>query len=101
VALPEEHDAQDGHALIATTPDPESASIRRDEERVLGRLIADLPDDYRDVLILREVEDMSYREIATVINVPLGTVMSRLARARVALKKHWLRQVGGEPRAVP
>ena len=101
VPLPEEHDAQDGHALIATTPDPESASIRRDEERTLERLIADLPDDYREVLILREIEDMDYREIAAVTNVPLGTVMSRLARARAALKKHWLRQVEGEPHAVP
>src|SRR5882672_7499573 len=63
VPLPEEHDTQDGHALIATTPDPESASIRRDEERTLERLIAGLPDDYREVLILREIEDMGYREI--------------------------------------
>jgi RNA polymerase sigma-70 factor, ECF subfamily len=101
VPLPEEHDAHDGHALIATTPDPESASICRDEERTLERLIAGLPDDYREVLILREIEDMDYREIAAVTNVPLGTVMSRLARARAALKKHWLRQVEGEPRAVP
>jgi RNA polymerase sigma-70 factor (ECF subfamily) len=60
-----------------------------------------LPDDYREVLILREIEDMDYREIAAVTNVPLGTVMSRLARARAALKKHWLLQVEGEPRAVP
>jgi len=101
VPLPEEHDAQDGHALIATTPDPESASICRDEERTFERLIAGLPDDYREVLILREIEDMDYREIAAVTNVPLGTVMSRLARARAALKKHWLRQVEGEPDAVP
>ena len=101
VPLPEEHDAQDGHALIATTPDPESASICRDEERTLERLLAGLPDDYREVLILREIEDMDYREIAAVTNVPLGTVMSRLARARAALKKHWLRQVEGEPHAVP
>jgi RNA polymerase sigma factor (sigma-70 family) len=101
VPLPEEHDMQDGHALISSTPDPESASIRRDEERTLEGLIADLPDDYREVLILREIEDMGYREIAAVTKVPLGTVMSRLARARLALKKHWLQQVEGEPRAVP
>jgi len=101
VPLPEEHDAQDGHALIDTTPDPESASICRDEARTLERLVAALPDDYREVLILREIEDMDYREIAAVTNVPLGTVMSRLARARAALKKHWLRQVEGEPDAVP
>jgi RNA polymerase sigma factor (sigma-70 family) len=101
VPLPEEHHAQDGCALIATTSDPESASILRDEQRALESLVAGLPDDYREVLILREIEDMSYREIAAVTNVPLGTVMSRLARARMALKKQWLRQAEGAPRAVP
>lgn len=100
VPLPQEDDAQDGHALIATTPDPESTSIRRDEEHTLERLIAGLPDDYREVLILREIEDMRYREIAAVTNLPMGTVMSRLARARSALKEHWL-QATGDPHAVP
>jgi RNA polymerase sigma-70 factor (ECF subfamily) len=100
VPLPEEDDAQDGHALIAATPDPESASISRDEEHTLERLIAGLPDDYREVLILREIEDMRYREIAAVTNLPMGTVMSRLARARSALKEHWL-QATREPHAVP
>jgi RNA polymerase sigma-70 factor (ECF subfamily) len=100
VPLPEEHDTQDGHALIATTPDPESASIRRDEQHTLESLIAGLSDDYREVLILREIEDMRYREIAAVTNLPMGTVMSRLARARSVLKEQWLRQANGEPHAV-
>src|SRR5476651_2350323 len=85
VPLPEEFDARDGQALIAATPDPESASIRLDEEGALERLIAGLPDDYRDILILREIEDMGYREIAAIVKVPMGTVMSRLARARGVL----------------
>jgi RNA polymerase sigma factor (sigma-70 family) len=101
VPLPEEHDGEDGQALVATTPDPESATISRDQERTLDRLVSALPDPYREALILREIEDLDYREIAAVTNVPLGTVMSRLARARAALKKHWLQQVEGEPRAVP
>jgi RNA polymerase sigma factor (sigma-70 family) len=101
VPLPEEHDPQDGHALTATTPDPESASIRRDEEHALQSLIAGLPDDYREVLMLREIEDMRYREIAAVTNLPMGTVMSRLARARSVLKQQWLLQAKGEPYAVP
>lgn len=101
VPLPEEDDAQDGHALLATTPDPESASIHRDEEHTLERLIAGLPDDHREVLVLREIEDMRYREIAAVTNLPMGTVMSRLARARAVLKEHWLLQAKGEPHAVP
>jgi RNA polymerase sigma factor (sigma-70 family) len=101
VPLPEEHDAQDGQALIATTPDPETATICRDQKRTLERLVSALPEPYREALILREIEDLDYREIAAVTNVPLGTVMSRLARARAALKKQWLQQVEGEPRAVP
>jgi RNA polymerase sigma factor (sigma-70 family) len=100
VPLPEEHDTEDGDALIATTPDPESAAIHRDEQQTLEKLIAGLSDDYREVLILREIEDMRYREIAAVTNLPMGTVMSRLARARSALKEHWL-QATGEPHAVP
>jgi RNA polymerase sigma factor (sigma-70 family) len=100
VPLPEEHDAQDGEAMIATTPDPESTSVRRDEERTLERLMSALPDEQREALLLREIEEMDYREIATVTNVPIGTVMSRLARARAALKARWLKEAEGEPHAV-
>jgi len=100
VPLPEEHDAEDGHALIATTPSPESASIRRDEQRTLDRLMSALPEEHREVLVLREIEEMDYREIATVTNVPIGTVMSRLARARAALKAQWLQEADREPHAV-
>jgi len=100
VPLPEENDAQDGYAMTATTPDPESASIRRDEQRILERLIAALPEEHRTVLMLREIEEMDYRQIALVTNVPIGTVMSRLARSRAALKARWLQEAGGEPRAV-
>jgi RNA polymerase sigma factor (sigma-70 family) len=100
VPLPEERDAQDGYAMIATTPDPESASIHRDDERTLERLMSALPEEHREVLVLREIEDMDYREIATVTNIPIGTVMSRLARARAALKARWLKEVEGERRGV-
>jgi RNA polymerase sigma-70 factor (ECF subfamily) len=100
VALPEESDSQDGHVMVATTPDPESASISADQARTLDRLMAGLPEEHREVLILREVEDMGYREIAAVTNVPIGTVMSRLARARAALRSQWLQEIEGEPRGV-
>jgi RNA polymerase sigma-70 factor (ECF subfamily) len=100
VPLPEENDARDGYAMTATTPDPESASIRRDEQRTLERLIAALPEEHRTVLMLREIEEMDYSQIALVTRVPIGTVMSRLARSRAALKARWLQEVEGEPRAV-
>jgi RNA polymerase sigma factor (sigma-70 family) len=93
------HEAQPASAAAAPPPDPERASIERDERRRLTRLIAALPEEQREVLLLRELEDMSYREIAAVVEVPIGTVMSRLARARAALKVTWL-EAEGEPRAV-
>lgn len=100
VEMPEEHDARDGHAVISSAPDPETESIRRDDERTFERLMSTLPDEHREVLVLREIEDMGYREIAEVTKVPIGTVMSRLARARAALKARWLQEYEEEPRAV-
>jgi RNA polymerase sigma-70 factor (ECF subfamily) len=52
------------------------------------------------VLMLREIEEMDYAQIAAVTHVPIGTVMSRLARSRAALKAKWLQEMEGEPRAV-
>jgi RNA polymerase sigma-70 factor, ECF subfamily len=101
VALPEEDEAPVGEAMIATTPDPESAAMRRDDERTLDRLMASLSAEHREVLVLREIEDMDYREIATVTNLPIGTVMSRLARARAALKALWLQEREANPHALP
>jgi RNA polymerase sigma-70 factor (ECF subfamily) len=102
VPLPQESDPRDGAAVIATTPDPETVSIRRDHQRVLERLMSSLPEEQREVLALREVEDMDYRQIAAIISAPIGTVMSRLARARAALKAGWLQETAkeGAPRAV-
>jgi RNA polymerase sigma-70 factor (ECF subfamily) len=101
VPLPEEHDPRDGSAMIASDLDPEEAAIHRDQQRTLEALLAQLPEDAREVLILREIEDLDYGAIAAVTHVPLGTVMSRLARARAALRKRWLLQSAGAPRAMP
>ena len=61
---------------------PEAQAIRSFDRRMLNEAIAALPAQFREVLVLRELEDLSYREIARVADVPIGTVMSRLARAR-------------------
>jgi RNA polymerase sigma factor (sigma-70 family) len=97
--LPEDDDIQDGHALTAEGPGPEGETIRADERRSLDEVMHSLPHEYREILILREIEDMDYREIAQVTGVPMGTVMSRLARARAALKKLWLQQHEDSARA--
>src|SRR5437588_470918 len=52
-----------------------------------------LPREFREVLVLREMEDLSYRDIAQITGAPIGTVMSRLARARGMLKEKWLSDV--------
>jgi RNA polymerase sigma-70 factor (ECF subfamily) len=100
VPLPAENDTQDGHAMVATTGSPETASMEWDEGCMLERLIAALPAEQRETLLLKEVEDLSYREIARITNVPIGTVMSRLARARSALRMRWPREVKGESRGL-
>ncbi len=98
VPLPEENDAN--HAMLASDENPQDDAIRSDQKEVLDRLVASLPEEHRTVLMLREIEEMGYAQIAAVINVPIGTVMSRLARSRAALKAKWLQEVEGEPRAV-
>jgi RNA polymerase sigma factor (sigma-70 family) len=94
VPLPEEDD-EHGGTMTAETPDPETEAIHRDNQRTLQRLLADLPEEHREVLVLREIEDLEYREIAAVTKVPIGTVMSRLARARAALRTRWLHEITG------
>ena len=70
--------------------DPEAEAVQASDGRRLQAVIASLPEDFREVLILREMEDMSYRQIAEATGAPIGTVMSRLARARAMLKDQWL-----------
>jgi RNA polymerase sigma-70 factor (ECF subfamily) len=68
-------------------PDPEAALISADEATRVRDAIAALPSPLRETLVLREIEDMDYREIAQATQAPIGTVMSRLSRARAALAK--------------
>jgi RNA polymerase sigma factor (sigma-70 family) len=65
--------------------DPETLAVRRDEIHLVHRALETLPIAFREVLVLRELEDMSYKEVAAVTGVPIGTVMSRLARGRKML----------------
>ncbi|OYX79364.1 MAG: RNA polymerase subunit sigma [Bradyrhizobium sp. 35-63-5] len=69
---------------------PEQSVIRRHEAEAMQRLIEDLPAEFKEVVVLREINDLSYRDIATVIDAPIGTVMSRLARGRQLLRAAWI-----------
>lgn len=70
---------------------PEAALIRKGEAADLHRLIDALPPRLREALVLREMEELSYRQIAEITGSPIGSVMSRLARARAQLGEAWRR----------
>ena len=73
---------------------PEQSVVRRHESDTLRKLIGELPAEFREVIVLREINDLSYREIAIVIEAPIGTVMSRLARGRKLLRDAWIAAEG-------
>ncbi len=93
VALDENADES---LLPAESNTPESILIEQADRETVRQALADLPVPFREILLLCEVEEMSYQEIAETLAVPIGTVMSRLFRARKALRD-LLRQkrVGG------
>jgi RNA polymerase sigma-70 factor (ECF subfamily) len=72
----------------------EELLLRQNDSDAMRRLIEQLPDDFREVIVLREINDLPYRDIATVIDAPIGTVMSRLARARTMLRDAWIAAEG-------
>ncbi|MBV8271164.1 MAG: RNA polymerase sigma factor [Cupriavidus sp.] len=81
---------------------PETLAVRREDVHLVHHALERLPVEYREVLVLRELEDMSYRDIAIVVGIPIGTVMSRLARGRhllgaaiIAAQAPGHRHVGG------
>ena len=76
-----------GPELAVDRETPETILMNRTNSHLVQRAIDDLPVPYREALLLCEVEEMSYQEIAEVLSIPIGTVMSRLARARKAIRK--------------
>jgi len=68
---------------------PEAELLRRFDDATIRRLVGALPQPFRETIVLREINDLSYREIADIVGAPVGTVMSRLARARAMLRTAW------------
>jgi RNA polymerase sigma-70 factor (ECF subfamily) len=90
--IPEDEHAiplwQDAHGS------PETEMLQDCDTETIRGLVADLPQPFREAIVLREINDLSYREIAHVVSAPVGTVMSRLARARSMLRKAWIEKQG-------
>ena len=85
--------------LPAAQDTPESILLRRSDWQLVQQALEQLPVTHREVLLLSEVEEMSYQEIAVTMSIPLGTVMSRLSRARRALRES-VQQLQQKPAAV-
>jgi RNA polymerase sigma-70 factor, ECF subfamily len=79
-----EEGPENSMAAVMTTP--ESLYLEKASRALLQQAMAELPVHFREILLLCEVEEMSYQEIAETLSIPIGTVMSRLSRARKALR---------------
>ncbi len=77
---------EEQHSSVRPASDPETLLLQTTHATVIARAMRNLPDRAQRLLVLREFEDLSYRELANALEIPIGTVMSRLSRARQALR---------------
>lgn len=86
-------DEDESDALLFETvdgrePGPDAGAVRAADQRMVDEAIRSLPLEFREAVVLREIEELSYKQIAAVLDVPIGTVMSRLSRGRELLRRH-------------
>lgn len=87
---------EDQHSATTAAATPESAVLQNADAATVRRAIEELPPEFREALMLREMEELSYRQIAEITSVPVGTVMSRLSRARSLLRQRLAEQQTGK-----
>ena len=90
--------ADDAERILERVPagpesNPERQACRKEMQDAVWRALSYLPADHREILILREIQDLSYAEIAETLEVPIGTVMSRLYHARRELRERLSRRL--------
>jgi RNA polymerase sigma-70 factor (ECF subfamily) len=85
------------HSEGGQTSDPKALLLRQADREMIRQALAELPVEFREVIVLREFDQLSYKEIAAVAEVPVGTVMSRLARGRQQLQQVIAARLGEEP----
>ncbi len=81
-------------AFTEPAADPEAQLLTARQSAQVNAIIAELAPEFREILVLREIEGLAYAEIAEIIGVPMGTVMSRLSRARGQFLKEWTKRDG-------
>ncbi len=86
---------EEGFADVTTSTDnPEVALIRRADTEMVQAAIAKLPPTFREVILLADLEEMRYQEVAEILSIPIGTVMSRLSRARKQVRQLIVESIG-------
>jgi RNA polymerase sigma-70 factor (ECF subfamily) len=88
---PNGHGMNAGHSVASPSPTPEEVLQSKEQEGAIQQALGRLTKDHRSIIVLRDIEGFSYNEIADVLGVSVGTVKSRLARARSDLKKSLMR----------
>lgn len=96
--VPLEDEGPDPNQVAADDPSPEQILLRSESKQAVFDALESLPVGYREIILLCESEEMPYREIAEVLGVPIGTVMSRLSRARASLRAAFARSAKEEVR---
>jgi len=89
-------DTDDDGGIPASAGTPETILIERSEQDLLESAIEELPLPFREIILLCEVEEMSYQQMAETLAIPIGTVMSRLSRARAALREILRKKLGSK-----
>ncbi len=92
----DQEDEEGFEESVVTHETPELTLIRRADTELVQRAIAQLPVAFREVLLLADIEEMKYQEVADALTIPIGTVMSRLARARKQVREYILQTAGGK-----
>ena len=85
------------HVTESAAPDPERSQVLKSQRALVMAAVDQLPVEFREVILMREVEELSYKEISVLLKIPIGTVMSRLARARKRLQKSLCNQQSHGP----
>jgi RNA polymerase sigma-70 factor, ECF subfamily len=89
-------DFEDDAALPVAAGTPETVLLDRSHQQLLQGAMEELPVQFREIILLSEVEEMSYQEMAETLAIPIGTVMSRLSRARGALRELLRKKLGSK-----